>query len=145
MARYFVNKYPDYRGTLEHVNIQAEKHRVLEMIKRVVSHQKLSHSNCDGGLYVGLGGIGYMLYQVSANPAFQEHSRQYLTVANDYINTQLQYDFSTRENESSAAFLLGRLGTLTVAAAIAHKLGNLFFVSLNNFNYFLNFRRLWQV
>ena len=64
------------------------------------------HASVWGGLYVGLGGIGYLLYQVSANPAFQEHSRQYLKVANDYINIQLQYDFSTKKMSHPLLFFL---------------------------------------
>lgn len=127
MKRYFANKFID--GTKEtcHVSANDIKLLLVETIDVVRKKQGLSRDNCDGGLYVGVGGVGYMFWKLSNFSVFDKDKDEFLKNAQKYLSPALAYADSVEYGSdlaSKCGFLLGNTGIYATAALVAHALGD---------------------
>lgn len=123
-SRYFHNNLPHIK--YEQVDLLGTRRRCLSIIDELLKQQNnpcQRSLSCDGGLYVGLGGLAYMLYHVAKLAEFENVRSHYLQIADQYIRIQASYDFSNSDKNVKASFFLGKVGTLAVAAALANRLG----------------------
>lgn len=60
--RYFCNPFIGKEKSLEVIDRNFYKSQVENIVKQIVSRQKTGRRDLDGGLYVGAGGVAYMLY-----------------------------------------------------------------------------------
>ncbi|XP_031549930.1 lanC-like protein 3 [Actinia tenebrosa] len=124
-SRYFINRYADFTGSIGDCSY------VRELISRLLSQIEkkcppTSHENMDGGLYVGLAGIGYALYHVADSGLFPEHRQQLLIKALQYLKIpQAQANRVSPHSNGGigAAFLLGHAGVYAVSALVYNALG----------------------
>ena len=71
--RYFCNPFIGKEKSLEVIDRNFYKSQVENIVKQIVSRQKTGRRDLDGGLYVGAGGVAYMLYYL-----VQKQPGQYL-------------------------------------------------------------------
>ena len=90
------------------------KSRLKELIDRIIVNQKKSKRDLDGGLYVGAGGVAYMLWYVST--ILPELGQ--LEAAKTLADIQLK-NCQPLTATQSLGFLLGDTGVLALSAAIA--------------------------
>jgi len=124
--RYFTNKFQDYQG--EEITIPREylKDQSLNTVKLIIDKQKLSLGDCDGGLYVGVGGISFMLYYLSSKPGFVNERQELLDNGRKYIELALQYAEEPRmrrDPSMQTGLLLGNAGVYATAALLYSSLG----------------------
>ena len=60
--RYFCNPFIGKEKSLEVIDRNFYKSQVENIVKQIVARQKTGRRDLDGGLYVGAGGVAYMLY-----------------------------------------------------------------------------------
>ena len=60
--RYFCNPFIGKEKSLEVIDRNFYKSQVENIVQQIVSRQKTGRRDLDGGLYVGAGGVAYMLY-----------------------------------------------------------------------------------
>lgn len=123
--RYFLN--PWLSGCRESGDLSQElcAAKTSELIKIVTSKQPPSPQDGDGGLYVGVGGIGYMLYHVSQSVSFSSEKSLLLQKGLEYIKAAIHFSNQSvpvRQAEE-CAFLLGPAGIYAVAASLHHAAG----------------------
>ena len=117
--RYFNN--PDL--TKENLNIPVDenlwKSRIKELADLIVANQKTGRRDLDGGLYVGAGGVAYMLWYVATKlPEYGALLNTARTLADAH------HQFCQPTTAQSAGFLLGNTGIFAVSAAIARTVGS---------------------
>ena len=122
--RYFENKMPDC-GFDEEVQIPVDqiRARILAVIEALRQNVVASQQACDGGVYVGLAGIAYALLYVAQSKQIPEKEREYLELAEQYMNVALDYEEKKQSAEMRSAFLLGSAGIYAVAALLFRALG----------------------
>ena len=127
--RYFLN--PWLHGLVETVDFVQEYWvgKTSELIKLVTSKQTADARDGEGGLYVGVGGIGYMFYHISESPLYTAEKEQLIQKGLDYIKAALLYvhQNAPRRQAEECAFLLGPAGIYAVAAALHNATGLMFF------------------
>lgn len=122
--RYFINTLPDYQEDSNRFTEQNWKSKIHDTVNVITDRQKPSVKAADGGLYVGIAGIGYMFYYMSLSPAFVEEKSNLLRKGLEYIEPALEYVQRHKADKSNkSAFLLGNAGIYAVAAALYHALG----------------------
>lgn len=87
----------------------------------ILAYQGTRSDDCDGGLYVGLGGVGYMLWYAST----KLHNKDYLSTAQKFLTKNAAYYKSggrLRPSES-LGFLLGKPGIDAVLAVLSQEMG----------------------
>eukprot|EP00090_Calanus_glacialis_P029255 TRINITY_DN46963_c0_g1_i1.p1 TRINITY_DN46963_c0_g1~~TRINITY_DN46963_c0_g1_i1.p1 ORF type:complete len:418 (-),score=115.98 TRINITY_DN46963_c0_g1_i1:187-1404(-) len=116
--RYFENPYL----TTDNLELVAEdldwKPRIRELVDMIIANQKTAKRDLDGGLYVGVGGVAYMLWCVSTRLP----ELNYLEKAKTLAEIQLKNCQPT--TPASLGFLLGNTGIFAVNAAIARSVGD---------------------
>ena len=63
--RYFCNPFIGKEKSLEVIDKNFYKSQVENIVKQIVARQKTGRRDLDGGLYVGAGGVAYMLYYLA--------------------------------------------------------------------------------
>jgi hypothetical protein len=122
--RYFVNILPDYQVDSNQFTEQNWKSKIQDTVNVIVDRQKPSVNAADGGLYVGIAGIGYMFYHMSLSPTFVEEKSKLLGKGLEYFEPALAYAQRHKTDKSQiSAFLLGNAGIYAVAAALFHAVG----------------------
>ncbi|XP_021933931.1 lanC-like protein 3 isoform X2 [Zootermopsis nevadensis] len=96
--------------------------KIHETVNIITDRQDPSVNAADGGLYVGIAGIGYMFYHTSLSPAFVSEKSELLKRGLKYIIPALKY--AERHERDKSAFLLGNAGIYAVAAAVYNALGD---------------------
>lgn len=123
--RYFVNTLPDYQLDSNRFTEQNWKSKIHDTVNVITDRQKPSVKAADGGLYVGIAGIGYMFYHMSLSPAFVEEKSNLLGKGLEYIEPALEYAQRHKTDKSQkSAFLLGNAGIYAVAAALYCAVGD---------------------
>jgi hypothetical protein len=122
--RYFVNTLQDYRVGYEAFADKNWHSQIQQTVKIITDRQKTSVKAAEGGLYVGVAGIGYMFYHMSLSPTFVGERCKILEKGLEYIQPALEYAERNKSDKSQkSAFLLGNAGIYAVAAAVYHALG----------------------
>ncbi|KAJ9573619.1 hypothetical protein L9F63_008960, partial [Diploptera punctata] len=122
--RHFVNKLQDFDGKnlFTDTNLNAKIHQTVNTI---IENQPPNVRDADGGLYVGIGGIGYMFYRLSQSSAFSAEKSKFFKKSLEYIQPSLEYaERHSGDKSQKSAFLLGNSGIYAVAAAIFHSAGD---------------------
>lgn len=117
--RYFINPYPDYRGSSDIVDTAKVK-RLIESYAKKLSQ----HSNApDGSLYVGSSGIAFAFLKLhqsqlveSLNPHALQNAKKFIDHARKFIG---------KKTEDSASLLCGNAGIFAVSAVIHQNLRRL--------------------
>ena len=121
--RYFINKFQDYDGKSTFSD-QDWNSKINSTVNIVAERQPPSIRDADGGLYVGISGIGYMFYHVSQSSTLSVEKAKYLKRGLEYIEPSLEYAERHRDDKSQkSAFLLGNAGVYAVAAALYNAVG----------------------
>lgn len=121
--RYFINTLQDYEKDSNLFTNQKWNSKIHETVNIITDRQDPSVNAADGGLYVGIAGIGYMFYHTSLSPAFVSEKSELLKRGLKYIIPALKY--AERHERDKSAFLLGNAGIYAVAAAVYNALGML--------------------
>jgi hypothetical protein len=122
--KYFINTLQDYEVGSSPFAQQNWKSKIHETVNVITHKQKPSVKAADGGLYVGIAGIGYMFYHMSRLPTFAGDKPNLLEKGLGYIQPALEYAERHKNDKSQkSAFLLGNAGVYAVAAALYHALG----------------------
>ena len=94
------------------------KSRIKELVEVIISNQKTSKQDLNGGLYVGVGGVAYMLWYVSTKIPELHHLEEAKFLA------EIQFKNCKNTGADSLGFLLGNTGVFAVNAAIAKSIGD---------------------
>lgn len=122
--RYFVNSFQDYDGRNVFTGTDWSS-KIIPTVNNITEKQPPNIRDADGGLYVGIAGIGYMFYHLSQSPALSAEKSKFLKKGLEYIEPSLQYAERHRDDKSQkSAFLLGNAGVYAVAAALYHAAGD---------------------
>ena len=93
--RYFCNPFIGKEKSLEVIDKNFYKSQVENIVKQIVARQKTGRRDLDGGLYVGAGGVAYMLYYLA-----QRQPGAYLPLLlkteNDMVSSTKTWIISTR-------------------------------------------------
>jgi len=122
--RYFENPYSDLTSGQEiQIDHALWKSRIKELIEAIIKNEKSSSRRLDGGLYVGISGISYMLWYVS----IKLPELKCLETAKKFgqIHFDVCQDDSTKDLGSKLGFLLGNTGVYAVNAVIANTMGDM--------------------
>lgn len=122
--RYFVNQFPNLVEATAHIDKHKWRDTAVQLMKSVLQRIPATFKNCDGGLYVGIAGVAYTLYQLSNVNDLSEHHQEYLKAAEEYISVALGYSQSKQCRDPPASFLLGTAGVYAVASAIHQRTGD---------------------
>lgn len=135
-TRYFINKFPDFHAgvgdILTTINRNKMKEKAAEVASLCVAKFAKNHDNCDGGLYVGLGGLSYALWYMSTKRPFESERSHLLKEAKSLLEFNLNFAEKPKRHDENdqAAFLLGRGGLYVAAVLLYSSLGEN--VSLKN-------------
>ncbi|KAM6446859.1 lanC-like protein 3 [Liasis olivaceus] len=132
--RCFANRFDDYKGSLlagqcKEVAMPLVTATIDRILKEVPALGGGEASGglgcCQGGLYGGVAGVAYMLYQVAQCPLFAQARDPYLRAAKQLIDACVRYeeDWGEADPDTRAAFLLGGAGIYAVAALVSQALG----------------------
>lgn len=118
--RHFINRLKDYSPSEElKIHSSTWKVRICKAISAITNHQPPSVDDCDGGLYVGCSGVGYMMYHVSQSEIFRSEKEEYIKQGLSYMSVALQYAKSLKtDSKSRSSFLLGNAGVCAVSAGL---------------------------
>ncbi|GLH07166.1 LanC-like protein 3 homolog [Gryllus bimaculatus] len=123
--RYFLNKLNDYDGEEISVSENEWKQKLLQVVNVIKERQPPRVHDADGGLYVGVGGIGYMYYFLSQSPLCSVEKADFVKKGLNYIDASLSYiDSHKGDHSQKSAFLLGYAGIYAVAAVLNNSAGN---------------------
>lgn len=100
--------------------------KAKEILQKCVTKCPPTKSNCDGGIYVGIGGIAYALWYASTKPVFKNERLNFLNDARKLIEVHVEFADNrlNRHPEEASAFLLGNAGVYATAALIYDALGD---------------------
>jgi hypothetical protein len=122
--RYFINTLQDYQLGYETFAGKNWNSKIQKTVNIITDRQKPSVKAADGGLYVGVAGIGYMFYHMSLSPTFVGEKSKLLEKGLEYIRSALAYAESNKRDKSQiSAFVLGNAGIYAIAAAVYHAVG----------------------
>jgi len=118
LPRHFTNNFPSIGQPKEDANFWRD--RIGDILNAIFANEKRISKDCDGGLYVGLGGVGFAmwyLYKLFNN-------KEYLSKAGQYVNINKEYYNNRRLNAGDRlGFLLGKAGITALSAVIAKDSG----------------------
>ncbi|KFD50875.1 hypothetical protein M514_08188 [Trichuris suis] len=121
MVRYFANPFPDCEQPEEASELN-EKSRFMrktaELKRTCVSRFPTTKSNCDGGLYVGVAGLGYSLWYAAQKSPFQAHRSEWLEDAKRLVSAHLKAITPPTARRDKVSFLLGNAGVELVSALL---------------------------
>ncbi|GIY88586.1 lanC-like protein 3 homolog [Caerostris extrusa] len=123
--RYFVNQLSDFTGTLLEMPKADIKNLCQLYTEKIFSKQSIQRDECNGGLYTGAAGVGYMCYFLSQHPEFASE-KKFLEKSLYYMKPALHFAMypEKHEKDMQLAFILGGIGTLAVGAALMKTLGD---------------------
>ena len=134
--RYFVNKLADFvPGSRVQVDHAFWKQYIVALANKVTEHMPPTFDNCDGGLYVGCGGLAYMFYYLAESEPFADMRQEMLTRARNYLDVSLSYAASKRCRDPPASFLLGPGGVYATGSLIYRGQGDANAAAEMNRNY----------
>jgi len=122
--RYFENTFAQYNNQDVVIDTSMWQQKIKQIAEAIVKQQQINRRTCDGGLYVGLGGVAYALWYISTK---LPNSDVFLTEATKLSQAHLQYCATqdvSRQPSSRLGFLLGNTGVEAVSAVIAKASGN---------------------
>lgn len=124
--RFFVNLMDDYPGGEVLIPKDVLQERLRSTLNNILTNQARVLTDCDGGLYVGLSGIAYMLYYLSTVPELAAKKQEYLKYSLGYMEVALQYSLQIGQKDPATAvgFLLGNAGVFATGAVLMNALGN---------------------
>ena len=97
--RYFCNPFIGKEKSLEVIDRNFYKSQVENIVQQIVSRQKTGRRDLDGGLYVGAGGVAYMLYYlVKRQPG--QYLQQLLNPMTDMLTSPKTSIISTQPEAS---------------------------------------------
>ncbi len=124
-SRFFANNLPDYaQGSKVSIDPHYWVPKVKSVIDSVVKGMPPKPQNCDGSLYVGCAGVGYMLHYVSGISLFEDMKSQYTKIASEYAEVSLGYCKSKHCRDPPPAFLLGPAGIYALSGLVYSDIGN---------------------
>jgi hypothetical protein len=124
--RYFINTLQDYQGNANSSTDQNWNSKIHQTLNVITDKQKPTVNAAEGGLYVGIAGIGYMFYHTSLSPRYAAEKSNLIVKGLEYIEPALEYVERHQSDKSQkSAFLLGNAGVYAVAAALYRALGML--------------------
>lgn len=106
--------------------VTATVDHILKELPALAGSEAAGGLRCyQGGLYGGVAGVAYMLYQVAQCPLFVQARDAHLRVAKQLIDACVRYeeDWGETDPDTRAAFLLGGAGVYAVAALVSQALG----------------------
>lgn len=121
--RYFDNPFQDLAPGQEiQVDHALWKTRIKDLISSIIMNENMSNRRVDGGLYVGISGIAYMMWYVSGKLP----ELNYMETAKKFAEIHLNFckDDAPKDLGSKLGFLLGNTGVYAVNAVIAKSLGD---------------------
>jgi len=116
--RYFVNGFVGKESLHEVIDKTFVTGRIKEVVDQIIARQKLGRRDLDGGLYVGAGGVAYMLLHIQK----QFPNQSYLETAKRLAVAHLT-SCQTRGPES-LGFLLGGSGIFALNAVLSKTFGD---------------------
>jgi len=123
-SRFFVNPWLNKKLDSSEFLKNKAVQEAWDVVNLVLAREPPLPSKGDGGLYVGIGGIGYMCYHVARSPICQSNKPFLVQKGIDYINAALQFLEQNRgRRRDQCGFLLGATGVYAVAAALYHMAG----------------------
>jgi hypothetical protein len=146
--RYFINTLQDYQGNGNPFTDPNWNSKIHQTVNVITDKQKPSVKAADGGLYVGIAGIGYMFYHMSLSPTFSDEKSKLLEKGLEYVEPALEFaERHQRDKSQTSAFLLGNAGIYAVAAALYHALGMSRLINLCTFHksFILHKPRMWNM
>ncbi|XP_033097827.1 lanC-like protein 3 [Anneissia japonica] len=120
--RYFQNHLADYNGQ-DIANTQSLHEYIKILAQKILSSLQASDSNCNGGIYVGVGGVAYALADVVEKCVVLD-KKTTLIGAKHYLDAALQYEQRQSGAGLKVGFLLGTAGVFTAAAQYHSVAGN---------------------
>ncbi|KAF4525896.1 hypothetical protein B566_EDAN013145 [Ephemera danica] len=126
--RYFTNSMPDHTEG-ENVTILESQWRskILNTIESITKRQPAKVADADGGLYVGVGGIGFMFYYLSQSDVLTDRRDELLCRGLEYVTAAVKYvegQQRVKDPSQKSALLLGDAGIYAVASVIYSALGD---------------------
>ncbi|XP_065331557.1 lanC-like protein 3 [Cloeon dipterum] len=116
-SRYLPNNIPIGEDSV--LNRSLLKCSVIEKYEAIIQKQPPDPKDTEGGIYVGIAGIGYLCYHLSKSPLFQDSREALVTKGKEYLAAALgairNKDGSSKDD---TAFILGNAGINAVAAAM---------------------------
>ena len=124
--RYFENKLPDFNPESPVQVDKAKWHdNIIAIVKTIVERMPPDPSTCDGSLYVGNAGVGYMLWYLANHEDFKIERNEYREQAMMYVKVNL--DCAKRggfSRDPQAAFVLGQAGVVALSALVYKAVGD---------------------
>ncbi|XP_028160499.1 lanC-like protein 3 [Ostrinia furnacalis] len=120
MVRFFQNPFEDYQPGAElAISKDDVNAQITEHVKNITKRLQPTRKNVDGGLYVGVTGVGFMFHYLSKNPLLSENKRGYLEKAMEYVKPALETSAGDK-----TSFLLGDAGTYALATVVLKESGD---------------------
>ncbi|XP_059473543.1 lanC-like protein 3 homolog [Neocloeon triangulifer] len=115
--RYFPNNLPIGEDCV--LSKSVLKCSVIEKYETIVQKQQADPQDAEGGLYVGIAGIGYLCYHLSKSPIFQDSKGALQSKAKEYLEAALEAGRHKKGNSrDDTAFILGNAGLYAICAAV---------------------------
>jgi hypothetical protein len=115
--RYFTNKLAVNEAAVTSLNLL--KCSIIEKYETIIQKQAPDTRDAEGGLYVGIAGVGFMCYHLSRSPMFLDSKEALTAKAKEFLSASLE---AVRQKKGSSkddtAFLLGNAGLYAVCAAV---------------------------
>jgi len=121
--RYFDNTFAEYNKQDVVIDATIWQPKIKQLVDVIVK-QQINRRTCDGGLYVGLGGVAYALWFISTK---LPNSHGLLKEAHKFSQAHLQHCTTkdvSRQPSSRLGFLLGNKGIEAISAVIAKASGD---------------------
>ena len=89
--------------------LKSAKETLKNLLEKIVKNSPPERTDTDGGLYTGSAGIAYAFLHLSEreNFEFENHSKEYLQLAVNYLRSSLQH-LERRNYRPDSSFLLGK-------------------------------------
>ena len=121
--RFFRNNYHELEpGARTFIDLDKWKQVIEGTLSVIVQARPPEKAYCDGGLYVGCAGIGYMMYHVAQSGLFPHLKTDLLAKAEIYY-TRSAATLSKRPRWEYPGFLFGLAGTTAVGSAMYRESG----------------------
>jgi len=115
--RYFQNPYIGKAINFKDIDENFLKSNIQSIVSQIISKQKVKQHD-DGGLYVGQGGVAYMLYYLQKKLP----ELNYLDHANNLC--EAHYKSPLRSQSDGLGFLLGKSGLAALKIVLATQKGD---------------------
>ena len=124
-----MNNMPDFDPNIRYAIKEGYwKQIILTIVKSITEGMppKIT-KHCDGGLYVGCGGVAYMFDYIANSELFADNKsvrEELLTHARTYAEVSLSYASGKANRDPPASFLLGSAGIFAVSSLVYSDIGD---------------------